>query len=141
MDDYRDIPFALPDGSFDLTACPVRNTPVLERHGLIVDDSLQSLEGNIQIFPSVYFSPDIFSASPDIITENTFSIHWYAASWCPEDERLSVEEYRNEQNHKRNAIRKSERKDRLLHFPNRFAIRLLGKERYCKLKNALKGSK
>lgn len=141
MEDYKDIPFVLPDGSFDLRGCPIRNTPVLERHGLIADDSLQLLEGNIQIFPSVYFSPDIFRSSPDIITEDTISIHWYAASWFPENKRLSMEEFRTKQTRKREAILRLERKDRLLHLPNRLAMKLLGDERYSKLKNALKRPK
>ena len=141
MQDYADIPFLLPDRSYDATPCPVRNTKILQKHGLLLNDSLQLIDGKIQILPTICLSPKIFHASTDIITEDTISIHWYAGSWCPEEERLEVEQLRETQKQKRKKLQQAERMDRLIHLPNRLTITLLGSHRYAKLKKFIKRSK
>lgn len=92
MDDYQDIPFILADGSYDLTTCPVRNTEVFLRYGLRQDNSMQNLEGNIQILPKEYLAPIDTATSELKVTGNTISVHWFSGSWFPEEERRAREE-------------------------------------------------
>ncbi len=81
MQDYQDIPFILPDGSMDLIPCPKRNTTAFLRRGLVPDGTEQELEGGIHIFPKPFFCPIDYKTGKMELTENTYSIHHYFASW------------------------------------------------------------
>lgn len=126
MDDYADVPFVLEDGSFDLKPCPVRNTEVFLKHGLKQDDSRQLLAGNILILSTTFLSPydGFLRLTGDL--KGAYSIHWFSASWYDEEKRKKLNDWR-----------KVERRDRLIHAPNRALIRLLGQEKYDKLKRLL----
>ena len=127
MDDYTDIPFLLPDGTTDTTTCPVRNTQVLLRHGLKQDDSRQILKGDILILPSVMLCPIGYNLVLKEGGENAYSAHWFSASWYESEHREAREKWRREME-----------ADRLRHLPNRILLKLLGDERYEKLKKCLK---
>ena len=131
MDDYEDIPFIREDGSFDTETCPCRNTKVIVRHGLKLDNSKQVLDDDILILPSECLCPVSYFDGSKNITENTISVHWFHASWQSDELRRKHEE----------AIerRKTEqRKDYVIHIPNRVVRTILGAERYEKLKSILK---
>lgn len=87
MDSYGEIPFVYPDGSFDLTPCPFRDTEVFLRHGLRQDDTLQLLDGDILILPSVCLCPISWETRIRRRSRETVSIHWYGASWHTKEER------------------------------------------------------
>jgi hypothetical protein len=126
MNDYADILFILEDGSFDLKPCPVRNTEVFLRHGLKQDDSRQVLADNILILPSINLCPYDYHLKPKGNLNEAYSIHWFSASWYDEVSRKALYDWRKE-----------ERRDRLIHLPNRALIKLLGQTNYNKLKKML----
>lgn len=130
MEDYRSIPFALEDGSFDLEACPVRNTRVFLRHGLKQDDSEQRLD-NVRILPSSWLCPlDYWNASGEIYG-HTVSIHHFSASWMPEEEQKKrVERVRKKM--------RAARKDFFRYLPNRIAVKMLGEKNYERVKGILR---
>lgn len=68
------------DGTADLTAIPVLNTAFLCKHGLRKDNSLQTIAG-IRVYPTEYFCPKSLNTDKIILTENTYSIHHFNASW------------------------------------------------------------
>ena len=80
LEDYNDIPFILSDGSYDLTPCPDRNTKTMQRLGLDTGIKDQIFMG-IHILPEDYFCPMKYYTGKKIITENTYSIHHFCASW------------------------------------------------------------
>lgn len=121
MKGYEGIPFVFEDGSMNDTPCPARDLPVFEKYGLKPDGSEQYLNGNIHIYPTECFSPLDYSRRHVKKTKRTVSIHWFAASW-----------YSKEQLRRR-------RKARLFRFPHRFGRKLLGQERYDRLKRLIKG--
>lgn len=86
LEDYLEIPFLKSDGSMDLTPCPERSTKTLMKMGLKDDGKRQEICG-IQIFPAEYFCPLDRSIARMRITENTYSIHLFSASWYDEEER------------------------------------------------------
>lgn len=94
MDDYQHIPFIREDGSYDNLPCPTRNTHVFLNHGLQQDNSKQVLEGNVLILPKEVLCPIDYVTNRRNITENTVSIHWYAASWYSEFDRQFHEQCR-----------------------------------------------
>lgn len=88
MDAYDSMEFVLPDGTLNLQPCPVINTEVLEKHGLIKDNSLQLLEDAVVVLPSDYMSPLDNSTGRIKISKNTISIHWFNASWYTEEQHI-----------------------------------------------------
>ncbi len=85
--DYDDISFLREDGTQDLTPCPKRNTKTLRSLGLLQDGSRQTVAG-AEIFPCDYFCPMAYPSRKECLTENTYSIHHYHASWYTKSERL-----------------------------------------------------
>ncbi len=80
LKDYDNISFVLPDGSFDLTPCPDRNSNVLISLGMDLKKTDQIFK-DIRFLPEEYLSPMNYYTGKINITENTYSIHHYAASW------------------------------------------------------------
>ena len=80
LKDYDNIPFALPDGSYDLTPCPDRNTESLKRLGMDVNNKNQKFM-DMTFLPSEFLCPMDYYTGKKTITENTYSIHHYSASW------------------------------------------------------------
>ena len=68
------------DGSMDLTSIPVLNTAFLKKRGLRPDNSLQTVAG-ITIYPTEYFCPKSQHTNEMHLTDNTYSIHHFSASW------------------------------------------------------------
>lgn len=80
LDKYDDKNFLLPDGSLNYETVVTHTTEVLVRHGLILNGQLQEINDMI-VYPEDYFSPKSYYTGKITLTENTYSIHHYAASW------------------------------------------------------------
>ena len=80
LKDYDDIPFILPDGTFDTTPCPDRNTETLKNLGMDITNHSQVFMG-IKMLPEDYLCPVKYYTGKKVITKNTYSIHHFAASW------------------------------------------------------------
>jgi len=68
------------NGKMDTTTCVYYTTKVLKKMGLVEKNEIQELNG-ITILPPEYLCPINIEAGKLVITENTFSIHHYNASW------------------------------------------------------------
>ena len=80
LKDYDDISFVRPDGSFDLTPCPDRNTAALKRLGMDMDPAGGKFM-DMTFYPREYFCPMDYYTGKKTITKTTYSIHHYCASW------------------------------------------------------------
>lgn len=80
LKDYDNIPFILPDGTFDITPCPDRNTKVMVDLGLDLNNKNQVFMG-LQLLPEDYLCPIKYYTGKKTITKNTHAIHHFAASW------------------------------------------------------------
>lgn len=85
--DYQNSHFIKKDGSYDLGACPLRNTNVLSNYGFENKNEIQML-GDFVVFPTEYFAPLCWWNKEITITENTYSIHHYDSSWEPWKRRV-----------------------------------------------------
>ncbi|MBE7079451.1 MAG: hypothetical protein E7380_06315 [Clostridiales bacterium] len=73
--------------SIDKTVVQIM-TEILQKHGLKQDGSLQTV-ADFVIYPTEYFNPKGGEYGKDKITENTYSIHHYEASWkSPLDQKI-----------------------------------------------------
>lgn len=80
LKDYDDIPFILPDGTYDLTPCPDRNTKALIKLGMDISNKNQIFMG-MRMLPEDYLCPMKYYTGKKVITKNTYSIHHFCASW------------------------------------------------------------
>ena len=90
--DYDGVHFKKPDGSYDLTTCPIRNTGSIAH--LLPEEirEVTRIPGSV-IYPPEWFCPLSADGSQMRKTPNTHSIHWYSATWLREDQQ-GVHEYR-----------------------------------------------
>lgn len=96
MEDYRDIPFVLADGTVNLETCPARNTKIFLRHGLVQEDVKQILDNNTLVLPSIYFCPIDYLTGKRKISKETYSIHWFGESWKTEEERQAMKAWKRQ---------------------------------------------
>ncbi|MGG7190017.1 glycosyltransferase family 32 protein [Clostridium paraputrificum] len=80
LDSYHDRHFINKDGSLNLTTVVDYTTECLRQHGLKDVNVIQEVAG-VYIYPKEYFNPTDMDTGKIIVTDNTVSIHHYAASW------------------------------------------------------------
>ena len=80
LKDYDDISFVLPDGSYDMLPCPDRNAKTMKELGFDHSNQNQIFKG-IRMLPEDYLCPMKYYTGKKVITENTYSIHHFCASW------------------------------------------------------------
>lgn len=93
LDSYQDRHFVNNDGSLNLKTIVEYTTELLQEHGLSKDTTkIQTIDG-IHIYPKDYFNPSNMDTRKIEITENTYTIHHYAASWVSRTERFCAKVY------------------------------------------------
>jgi hypothetical protein len=75
------------DGRHGTVGCPILNTQALIKFGLVLNGQLQKFD-NMTVYPSDYFNPCDSETGKMSKTDNTYSIHWYSASWLPWHQRV-----------------------------------------------------
>lgn len=68
------------DGKSGTIGCPELNTKALMKMGLVQDGQMQKV-GGAMIYPTSYFNPYDDPTGRLYLTEDTYSIHWFAKSW------------------------------------------------------------
>ena len=90
LSEYDTARFIKPDGEMDLTTNVTRITDACLKHGLVLNNTLQTVHG-FTLFPKDYFCPKDFETKIMEITENTYTIHHFDGSWLPEEERYALQ--------------------------------------------------
>lgn len=80
LDDYERSRFLLADGKMNLDNVVTRMTRILIDHGMQITDEVQHV-GGFTIYPKDYMCPIRITDGRKHITQNTVSVHHYAASW------------------------------------------------------------
>lgn len=94
LDDYEKSVFVKENGEYDLTTIVERTVEFLCKYGLKNISSVQYIAG-VWIYPKEYFCPKDYITGKLEITKNTYSIHWYDASWVPRERRFKNWLYTN----------------------------------------------
>lgn len=123
---YDNASFLQPDGTLDTTTNVIIMTEKLLKKDFQPNGRYQVVDG-FALYPCDVFCPLNCNDRSLNRTSNTATIHWFSASWYDEVQR---------KNHERWV--KAAKKERMRYAPNRFAMKLLGEERYSKLKKFLK---
>lgn len=77
---YEVCSFVNTQGEFQPEICVRITTRLLKNYGLECENSVQNVAGTT-IYPTDYFCPLKMGTNRLSLTENTYSIHHYAASW------------------------------------------------------------
>lgn len=80
LKEYSDLSFRLPNGRPDLTTVVTRISSLLEQYQVPLNGELSEQDGLV-LYPCDYFDPKDFETGHLFLTENTVSVHHYAASW------------------------------------------------------------
>lgn len=80
IEQYENEQFIMPDGSYNQKTCPKYLTELLVEKGLKLNGQEQQVE-EVHIYPAEYFNPYDSITGKLTKTKNTYSIHWYDASW------------------------------------------------------------
>lgn len=85
--------FLKEDGSMDLTTNVVTITNYMLPLGLKQDNTYQDFPGLITFYPKDYFCPKSYIDGQIYLTDNTYTIHHFAASWITKSDRLRAKIY------------------------------------------------
>lgn len=88
LDAYHSRHFINKDGSYNLKTIVDYTTEILLKHGLKNVNEIQFVAGTY-IYPKEYFCPMDYTSGELEITDNTYSIHHYSASWHSEREKYA----------------------------------------------------
>ena len=77
---YENSHFKQPDGSYDTSVIGRRFKELCLKHGFVPDNTLQTVNG-LTILPKDYFYPSDPITKEFNITKNTYTVHYYDASW------------------------------------------------------------
>lgn len=80
LDSYKESSFLRKDGSMDLTTVVERVSGIFKSHGFSNKSEIQKVAG-VTVYPAEYFCPVNPATGELKITENTRTIHHYAATW------------------------------------------------------------
>ena len=89
LKDYEGVHFLMADGSFNLMPCPDRNTDTLKRLGMDTGNTSQRFMDMV-FYPREYFCPMDYYTGKLTITSNTYSIHYYCASWISKVSKRTI---------------------------------------------------
>lgn len=85
---YKNRHFIQSDGSIDNNANVLVFTDIMEKHGLVMNNTEQIIDG-FNIFPKTYFCPlDVFHYKD--ITKNTHAIHYFEGSWLDDETKSRI---------------------------------------------------
>lgn len=86
LESYDQDVFVRPDGTLNLTTVCQREEKILEeKYGFQPKPEIQQVK-DYRIYPSEYFCPFGYTVNVGV-TQNTYSIHHYVASWWTEEEK------------------------------------------------------
>lgn len=89
IDVYKKRNFLLDNNSFDLTSVGQIFTDQLIKKGLICNNTFQNIDG-VTIYPTNYFAPINPDTGEVLISNETYTIHHYAASWVPLKQKIKM---------------------------------------------------
>ena len=90
IDAYNEMSFVNADGTLNTKPCPQYTSEIMQAEGLLLNNTRQTI-GNIEVYPTEYFCPKEWRSGEIEITENTYTIHHFLASWWSDEKRKEHE--------------------------------------------------
>jgi len=87
MLDYRlEIPFIFKDGSLNIETNGLYETIPFIKHGMRIDNTLQTVN-DMTVYPASVFHPYDYMSCEEKIEENTVSVHYFYGGWMEERDK------------------------------------------------------
>lgn len=80
---YENVSFLNKDGSLNQKTNTQVLTEILNDMGITMNGQKQFINGNIAIFPKIYFSPYDYKNGDNFICQQSYAIHHFSQSWIP----------------------------------------------------------
>ena len=93
MDYYTGRGFVKEDGTLDTTTNTETITGIFIKKGLKLNNQHQVID-DFSMYPADYFCPIDSKTKQKNITTNTYTIHWFASSWIPTEQRVKEKAYK-----------------------------------------------
>ena len=94
-DVYETMHFLGSDGKPNLTPNPQIMTKYInEKYPGVISNQKAEIQNGFIIFPTEYFCPQNYETGITEITDKTYSIHHYHASWQTPEEKAKISEYK-----------------------------------------------
>ena len=84
---FRDLPCYREDGTPAYVIEPALTTKILVEHGLQLYNNVIQQVGSFTVYPVEYFCPLDIRINKLRVTKNSYSIHYYSASWYDEAQK------------------------------------------------------
>lgn len=81
LEQYKIRHFVQEDGTYDLTPINDKFTELMVKYGLQRDNSRQSLDNGVEIYPYVVFCGQNIQNTHPQIEDSTYTVHRFQASW------------------------------------------------------------
>lgn len=122
LDEYHGH-FLLEDGTYDMLPCPRKNTQPLLKMGYKYSGRDIWKNEFVTVYPPRYLCPMDYETGKTIVTEDTISIHHYAAAWhnWAENKILQISRYCKN----KYGSEKGKRIARIIDFPFRIINKVL----------------
>ena len=79
---YKNRHFRISDGNYDLTTNTELITQYMKtKYGIQQNNTLQQFADGLTVYPNDYFCPKSYIDNKVYLTSNTYTIHWFNASW------------------------------------------------------------
>jgi len=86
---YNDRHFIMEDSSYDLTTIVITISQLTKAaYNIDFNNSLQVTSDGLALYPKDYFYPKEFETGKTMITQNTYAIHYYDASWVSKKRKI-----------------------------------------------------
>ena len=89
IDQYEHENFILSNGLLNLETVVTRFSNILQKHGFKYNNDITEFE-NMFFYPPEFFCPINYHTGEKNITQNTYTIHHYAASWVNKYDNLPL---------------------------------------------------
>lgn len=129
MKSYNDLHFINHNGELNLTASPKLNSETLEEIGVKRDGTFQNIEDFV-FLPTDYLCPKSFNDGMIRLTNRTYSIHHYDASWFTEEQQKDKLARWQEKQHRA-------KKKRVQKYIGKLANKVLGEKLSYKIKRKM----
>lgn len=126
LHEYDTKQFLKSDGTLNQETNVVAITNSMRSSGMRFDNTKQTVNG-VTFYPNDFFCPKSFTTGHINLTENTYTIHYFNASWHDEETKKKIKNMQKQN-------RKNERRTKI----KLFVRRVMGNEAYYYLKQLIK---
>lgn len=89
---YKDKHFFTKDGQMNINYTgPVGFAEVIQKENIVLNGERQHIDGYVTLYPQEFFCAKSHLTGLNLVTQNTYAIHHYDASWHSNEQKIAFE--------------------------------------------------